>query len=232
MKNKIRILIADDQNIIRWGLSSVLAGQENIEVVGEAIDGGEALEKARLLQPDVILMDLLMPRIDGLAAIQAIIKEIPDARILVLTSYEDERNILAAIKAGAMGFLSKDFDFDNLMSTIEGVYRGNLSIPQKAVRKWVQSLAEPDPEFQNDILTESELRILGLVCQGLSNQEIANTLSVSKSTVRTHVSSLLRKLGVSSRAKAILYAFENGLVQMQKPVNLSDRNPMKSNKPD
>ena len=217
MSEKIRILIVDDQNIIRWGLISVLTGEENIEIVGEAVDGVDALEKVKLLQPDVILMDLVMPRMDGIAAIQSIIQDNPSARILVLSGHEDDQTIMAAINAGAMGFLVKDFDLDGLLNSIIGVYHDNVSIPKKVVNKWVQGITKPTTNLNDVYLTDSELKVLRLMSQGMSNKELAVTLSVSKSTVRTHVSNLLRKLKVSSRTKAVLYAIEKGLVEPNRP---------------
>lgn len=217
VSEKIRILIVDDQNIIRWGLISVLTGEENIEIVGEAVDGVDALEKVKLLQPDVILMDLVMPRMDGIAAIQSIIQDNPSARILVLSGHEDDQTIMAAINAGAMGFLVKDFDLDGLLNSIIGVYHDNVSIPKKVVNKWVQGITKPTTNLNDVYLTDSELKVLRLMSQGMSNKELAVTLSVSKSTVRTHVSNLLRKLKVSSRTKAVLYAIEKGLVEPNRP---------------
>lgn len=219
---KIRVLLVDDQNIIRLGLKSILSGQPNLEIIGEAVDGADALVKTRDLHPDVIILDLVMPRMDGLSAIPLLSKAQPESKIIVLTSHEDEKIILAAVKAGAVGFLSKDTDLDNLLFTIEAAHRGIVSFPQAIVKKWAEGQSAPAVSGHLVSLTDREHKVLELVCQGQSNQEIANHLSVGLSTVRTHVSSILRKMDVPSRSKAILVAFESKLVPMNLPDSQAD----------
>jgi two-component system, NarL family, response regulator LiaR len=220
--NKIRVLLVDDQNIIRLGLASILSGKPNLEIIGEAVDGADALVKTREMHPDVIILDLVMPRMDGLSAIPLLLKEQPGLKIIVLTSHEDEKIILAAVKAGAVGFLSKDTDLDNLLFTLEAANRGIVSFPQAIVQKWALGVNAPADASHLVSLTERERKVLELVCQGQSNQEIANHLSVGLSTVRTHVSSILRKMDVPSRSKAILVAFESKLVPMNLPDGQAD----------
>lgn len=212
MGERIRILIADDHKIIRWGLRSVLDSETDMEVVGEAGDGLEALEKVRTLQPDVVLLDLVMPHLDGMAAIQAIRQEKPDVRILILTSHEDDTSVIEAIKAGALGYLFKNFELDNLLHAVREVYRGNLSLAPHAVQKLMRSLQQPATPAPVSLLTEREQEVLRMIGRGLSNQEIAESLSISKSTVRTHISNVLSKLGLSNRTQVALYAVEAGLV--------------------
>lgn len=212
MKGPIRLLIVDDHTVVRKGLSALLTSKYNMEVIGEAADGVEAVDEAARLQPDVILMDLVMPRKTGLEAIIEIKKENPRARILVLTSFDDDAQIVAAIRAGAMGYVLKDASPDELIDTIRGVYRGNLSIPVEMMQVVLAgSSEEPGEGTTHDILTARELDVLRQLALGRSNQEIADVLSVGTTTVRTHVSSILRKLGLENRTQAALYAIESGL---------------------
>jgi NarL family two-component system response regulator LiaR len=212
MSDLIRILVADDHTVVRKGLRSLLTAKYGLEVVGEAADGVEAVDQARELQPDVILMDLIMPRKTGLEAIIEIRKENPQARILVLTSFSENTQIAAAIKAGAMGYVLKDASPDELIHTIQGVHMGKLSIPAEMMQI---VLAEPtdktDPGSLETDLTSREIDVLRYLASGRSNQEIADMLGVGTTTVRTHVSSILRKLNLANRTQAALYAIEAGL---------------------
>jgi len=208
MTDLIRILVADDHFVVRQGLAALLAPRNGMEVVGEAATGREAVNLARALQPDVILMDMIMPELDGPEAITLIKQENPRARILVLTSFGESKQISAAIQAGALGYLLKDSSPDDLLHAIRSVYRGNLVLPQDLAVK----LMQPQPAVAVlDQLTERETDVLRLLAQGQSNQEIAVNLSISTTTVRSHVSNILLKLGVSNRTQAALVARERGL---------------------
>jgi len=207
----IRILLADDHPIVREGLRALIATEPGMLVVGEAKDGGEALFKARSLQPDVILLDLVMPRKDGLAAISEITHDLPGARILVLTSFAEDEYVFPALKAGAMGYLLKDASPQELLEAIRTVYRGESSLHPAIARKVLREFTRPsDPPARATSLTEREGEILLLVAQGLSNKAIAEQLVVSERTVRSHVSNILQKLHLHSRTQAALYALKEG----------------------
>ena len=209
MTDLIRILIADDHFVVRQGLATLLAPRNGMEVVGEAATGREAVDLARTLQPDVILMDMLMPEMDGPEAIRLIKQENPAARILVLTSFGESKQIAAAIQAGALGYLLKDSSPDDLLHAIRSVYRGNLVLPQDLAL----ALMQPRPAAAAlDQLTERETDVLRLLAQGQSNQEIAGNLNISTTTVRSHVSNILMKLNVSNRTQAALAAQERKLL--------------------
>lgn len=213
MTTLIRILIADDHFVVRQGLTTLLVARNGMEVVGEAATGREAVELARTLQPDVILMDMMMPDLDGPQAITLIKKENPEARILVLTSFGDSEMVLTAIQAGALGYLLKDSSPDDLFHAIRSVARGSMTLPQDLALK----LMQPQPTIARlDQLTEREIEVLRLVAQGQSNQEIAKTLIIGTTTVRTHVSSLLAKLGFSNRTQLAIFAVEQGFGQAKK----------------
>lgn len=210
----IRVLIVDDHTVLRNGLAALLSTPRfNIDVVGEAADGLEAVEKTRHLQPDVILLDLVMPRMGGLDAIPKIKEKNPKVRILVLTSFSEEEDIVAALRAGAEGYLIKDCSPDELINAIRGVHLGHFSLPADMARKIMSLDLEMDQQAQNPQLTRRELEVLHYMAQGFSNQEIAEQLSVSTNTVRSHVRNVLRKLDVSNRTQAALYAIESGLVE-------------------
>lgn len=212
MSNLIRVLIADDHMVVRRGLGALLIPRNGMEVIGEASDGAEAVALARALQPDVILMDMVMPNKDGVTAIEEIRQFNPAARILVLTSFGEEGQISKAIRAGALGYLLKDTSPDQLFQAVRSVASGHLSLPQDLARKLVQDLQRPpQAEPLESILTERELDVLKGIARGLSNQEIAAELAIGVTTVRSHVSSLLSKLGLTNRTQAALYAVERGL---------------------
>jgi len=207
----IHILIADDHPIVREGLRALIATEPGMIVVGEAKDGDEAVFKAHSLQPDVILLDLVMPRKDGLAAISEITHDLPGARILVLTSFAEDEYVFPAIKAGAMGYLLKDASPQELLEAIRAVYRGESSLHPAIARKVLREFTRPaDPPTRTTSLTEREGEILLLVAQGLSNKAIAEQLVVSERTVRSHVSNILQKLHLHSRTQAALYALKEG----------------------
>ncbi len=216
MTDLIRVLIVDDHLVVRQGLRALLIPRNGIEVVGEAADGVEAIDKARQLQPDVILMDLNMPHKSGVEAIAGIIQDNPAAKILVLTSFGDEANVSAAIKAGALGYLMKNSSAEELFYSIRGVAVGGLYLSPNVAQTFKQNLQQPadntSPPPVPD-LTERELDVLRGVAKGLSNQKIAEMLGVENSTVRSHISTILSKLGLDNRTQAALYAIEMGLGQ-------------------
>ena len=214
----IRVLVADDHAIVREGLRSLLETEPGMELAGEAVDGEEAVAHARAVRPDVILLDLMMPRLDGIAAIGEIKREQPDARILVLTSFAEDEKVFAAIKAGALGYLLKDSSPQELLQAIREVARGESSLHPTIARKVLRELSRP-PELPAtpEPLTARELDVLRLVAQGLSNQEIAGRLALSERTARTHVSQILAKLQLANRTQAALYALREGLARPDAP---------------
>ncbi len=213
--NAIRILVADDHAIVRKGICALLATEPSIEVVGEAHDGQEALDKAAGIQPDVILMDLVMPGMDGLEATRRITDRQPGVRVLVLTSFAGDDKVFPAIKAGALGYLLKDSGPEELVTAIQQVYRGESSLHPSIARRLLRELSDPtqrDPGI--DPLTEREVEVLQLVAQGRSNRDISEQLGISEATVRTHVSKILSKLNLGSRTQAALYALREGLASL------------------
>jgi two-component system, NarL family, response regulator LiaR len=215
MAEIIRVLIADDHPVVREGLRGLIEIQPNLELAGEAVDGVEAVEKAKSLQPDVILLDMVMPRKDGVQAIGEIKQENPQARILVLTSFSESEKALPAIKAGALGYLLKDSAPEELLQAISNVYYGQISLHPAIARLLVQELSQPsDLPPAEEPLTEREVEVLQLIAQGLSNQEIADTLVVGERTVSTHVSNILDKLHLANRTQAALYALRKGLASL------------------
>lgn len=215
MTNRIRILIADDHPIVREGLRGLIAVTPGMEVVAEATDGEEAVQQARAAQPDVILLDLVMPRKDGLQAIQEIKQENPQARILVITSFAEDDKVFPAIKAGASGYLLKDSSPQELLQAIREVYRGEVSLHPTIARKLVRELNRPpNLPLSKEPLTLREMEVLTLVAQGLSNLKLAQKLGVSEVTVRTHIHNILNKLHLANRTQAALYALREGLVDL------------------
>lgn len=205
--SEIRILICDDHPVVRQGIRWLVETECDMKIVGEASDGAQALAMAGELRPDVILMDLLMPGRDGLWAVREIIKSMPDARILILTSFAEDERVVEAVKSGALGYLLKDSSPAELIAAIRELAAGGSPIPPQIARRLVRGLtaAKPQPVDEGE-LTERENEVLVLIAEGLSNQEIADRLVVSERTVRCHVSSILHKLHLSSRTQAALYA--------------------------
>jgi NarL family two-component system response regulator LiaR len=212
---KIRLLIADDHAIVREGISHLISGRPDIEIVAEAEDGTQAVQLARTHRPDVVLLDLVMPRMDGIAAIKAIKHEDPEARILVLTSFAEEERVFAAIKAGALGYLLKDSSPLALIQAIRDVHRGDSSLHPSIARKLIRELNRPpDLPPTEDPLTEREVEVLKLVAKGLTNQDIAARLFISPRTVGAHVGHILDKLHLANRTQAALHALREGLVDL------------------
>jgi DNA-binding NarL/FixJ family response regulator len=205
----IRVLIADDHSVVRQGLRMFLSLDPEFDVVGEAADGAEALRMARELLPDVVLMDLLMPVMDGIAATAAIRSTLPDTEVLALTSVLEDASVTGAVRAGAIGYLLKDTDADALCRAIKAAAAGQVQLsPQAAARLMREVRAPESPEA----LTERETEVLRLLAQGRANKEIARDLGIGEKTVKTHVSNILAKLGVQSRTQAALHAVQIGLV--------------------
>jgi two-component system, NarL family, response regulator LiaR len=216
MNERIRVLIADDHHVVRGGIRALLETEDDIDVIDEAADGVETVLKTRSLNPDVILMDLMMPRKTGIEAIEEIKQEDPDARILVLTSYSDDEKVFAAIKAGALGYLLKETSTKELLQAIHDVYRGESSLHPAIARKLIRELNRPSNlPPADEPLTEREIEVLIFVARGYSNQDIANALFISERTVRTHVSNILSKLHLANRTQAALYALKEGLTNLE-----------------
>jgi NarL family two-component system response regulator LiaR len=211
----IRVLVVDDHAIVRRGLKAVLDLVPDIELAGEAENGKQALKMNQDLKPDVILMDLMMPEMDGIACIREIKAQSPKARILVLTSFGSEEMLFPAIKAGAMGYHLKDTTPETLVTAIRQVYRGESSLHPLIARKVLDELhAGPEQRLTEDPLTQRELEVLRLIAQGLENKDIAAKLVISEATVRTHVSNILGKLHLATRTQAALYALKEGLASL------------------
>jgi NarL family two-component system response regulator LiaR len=214
MSEIIQILIVDDHAIIREGLRALIATEPGMKVVGEAADGFQAVHLALALRPDLILLDLVMPRKDGLATILDLKREGSEAHILVLTSYLEDDQVFPALKAGALGYLLKDTGPDELLQAIRQVHRGEVSLHPIVAHKVISELNRPPVlPLTPDPLTPRELEVLTLVAQGLSNREVAEKLAISERTARTHVSNILNKLHLANRLQATLYALQEGWVE-------------------
>ena len=205
----IRIVIADDHSVVRQGLRMFLGLDPELEVVGEAADGAEALRLAQQLRPDVVVMDLLMPVMDGIAATAAIRRELPDTEVLALTSVLEDASVVGAVRAGAIGYLLKDTQAEALCQAIKAAAAGQVQLTPRAAARLMQVVSTPESP---EALTERETEVLRLLAQGQSNKQIAQGLHITEKTVKTHVSNILGKLGVQSRTQATLYAIRIGLV--------------------
>ncbi len=207
-----RILIADDHAVVRQGLRMFLSLDPDFEIVGEAADGAQAVALAQRLKPDVILMDLLMPVMDGIAATAAIRREQPDSEVIALTSVLEDASVIGAVRAGAIGYLLKDANADELCRAIRAAAAGQVQLSPKAAERLMREVRAPESP---ETLTEREIEVLRLLAQGQANKEIARTLNIGEKTVKTHVSHILAKLGVPSRTQAALHAARIGLVSLK-----------------
>jgi NarL family two-component system response regulator LiaR len=209
--NPIKILLVDDHMVVRSGLSTVLAIYDDMELVGEAGDGEEAIRLCERLQPDVVLMDLLMPKMDGVTATRTIKERWPRIIVIALTSFKEQEYVEGALKAGASGYLLKNVSAEELVNAIRRAVAGQPSLSPEAAQVLIRKINEPPPPGQD--MTNREKEILALMVEGLSNTEIAGRLVVSQSTVKFHVSNVLAKLGVTSRTEAVALAVKNRLVK-------------------
>ncbi|MDQ4107635.1 MAG: response regulator transcription factor [Actinomycetota bacterium] len=213
----IRVLIADDQALIRSGFRLILDGQDDIEVVGEAIDGGDAVEQYRRLSPDVVVMDVRMPSLDGIEATRRLTASDEPARVLILTTFDLDEYVYEALRAGASGFLLKDRPPEELIAAVRVVAQGEAllapSVTRRLIREFASRTGSTRPVPELDELTEREREVLVLMGQGLSNSEIASALFLAQTTVKTHVGHVLQKLRLRDRAQAVVVAYESGLVR-------------------
>ena len=206
--SKIRVLIVDDHAMVRQGIATFIELQDDVELIGEAANGREAIARVEELKPDVVLMDLVMPEMDGVTATREIKVRYPDVKVLVLTSFVNDAQLTPALQAGASGYLLKDIAADDLMKAIRAAQRGETPLAPAVARKLVEGARTPqdDESIKLAALTERERQVLALLGRGLSNKEIAAKLSISEKTVKFHVSGVLSKLGVSDRTQAALFA--------------------------
>ena len=211
MANEIKVLLVDDHTVVRSGLGAVLAVSDDLKLIGEAADGEEAVRFCEHNQPDVILMDLLMPKMDGVAATKAIKERWPKTQIIVLTSFKEKEYVEGALKAGAVSYLLKNVSADELINAVRKAHTGQSSLSPEAAQVLIQKMNEPAQPGQD--MTEREREILALMVEGLSNNAIAERLFVSQSTVKFHVSNVLSKLGVNSRIEAVALAVKHHLVK-------------------
>ncbi len=213
----IKVLLADDHELVRKGFRLMLDAQPDLGVVGEAADGAEAVELCRRLRPDVVLMDLHMPGLDGVRATELITAELPEVRVLALSTFDLDENVVAALRAGAGGFLPKDVSPEELIEGVRVVHRGESAVAPRLLTRLIGTMvhaSRPRPiPAELDGLTDREREVLVLIARGRSNAEIAQDLSVSPSTVKNHVTSLFAKIGVRDRAQAVIVAYEAALIR-------------------
>ncbi|MER7275724.1 response regulator transcription factor [Dactylosporangium sp. NPDC000244] len=215
-QESIRVVVADDQRVVREGLALVLGLLPDVEVVGAAGDGAEAVDLAVALRPDIVLMDLRMPRCDGVEATRRLRERAPEVRVVVLTTYSDDRSVLEALRAGAKGYLTKEAGGEEIQAALRRVLDDGAALDPAVQHHVLNALtrgepAPAQPAPRNDDLTPREAEVLGLIAGGLTNGQIAARLFISEGTVKSHVNHLLAKLGVRDRAQAVAYAFRNGL---------------------
>ncbi len=214
-ENKIKVLIVDDHAIVRQGLRTLLELMDDISVVGEAANGKIAIDLVSQIHPDVVMMDLMMPEMDGITATRQICAQNPGIKIIALTSFLEDENIIPAIQAGATSFLLKDVSPTELVDTIRAAYRGEARLHPNVARKLMDQVSSHPASLENSLgdITDREMEVLRLVAQGMSNKEIASTLVISEKTVKTHISSLLGKLNLNDRTQLAIYALKNGLIK-------------------
>jgi DNA-binding NarL/FixJ family response regulator len=224
MTETIRVLLADDQRVVREGLATLLGLLDGVDVVGTASDGDEVLEQAGTLRPDVVLMDLRMPRCDGVEATRRLRESHPEIKVLMLTTYADDRSVIDALRAGARGYLTKDTGAEEIRRALDQVTRGQAAIDPTVQHHLIDAISagpsahdsRPVPKLP-DGLTPREAEVLALIAEGLSNSEIAERLSVNETTVKSHVNHLFAKTGVRDRAQAVTYAYRHGLADAPDP---------------
>jgi DNA-binding NarL/FixJ family response regulator len=212
----IRVLVVDDQTLVRSGISQILSHAADIDVIGDAANGSEAVEKTLRLRPDVVLMDVRMPAMDGLEATKRIIAQRPETKVIVLTTFELDEYVFGAVRAGASGFLLKDIDPDSLRQAVKVVAEGNALLSPSVTRRVIAEFAETTGDLDDSVLdqlTPREVEVLALVGKGRSNDEIAEELFISASTAKTHVNRAMMKLGVHDRAQLVVIAYETGLIR-------------------
>ena len=215
MNRVIRVLIVDDHTVVRDGLNALLSAEPGMKVIGMAGDGQEAVRLAKELQPDVILLDLVMPKMDGVKATQEIKKVYPQARILMLTSFAENHQVFSAIKAGAIGYLMKDTSSEELIQAIRDTYENRPALGPDIARRLMMDIQNREGDkLDENSLTEREVEILQYMALGKTNQDIADELYLSERTVRTHVTNILAKLGLSNRTQAVLYALREGIAHI------------------
>jgi DNA-binding NarL/FixJ family response regulator len=215
MSEKIRVLVAEDHAVVRMGLRALISSEPRFQFAGEAVDGAEAVNKALALKPDVIVMDLLMPVKDGIEAITDIRRAMPDARILVLTSYNSSDKVVPAVRAGALGYILKDAHPQEIVAAIKSLHEGTVYFHQSIARLLFRDgEVQAEEDAPHEELTERELEILRLIAKGLSNEEIAEQLVIARSTVGVHIGRILGKLGLSNRTQAALYALRTGIASL------------------
>jgi DNA-binding NarL/FixJ family response regulator len=212
---RVRVLVADDQTLFRAGLVRLLEEDPRVEVVGQAGDGAEAVEMADRLRPDVVLMDLRMPNLDGIEATRRIVAEFPEVRVLLLTVLDADSNVIQALKAGASGYILKDSKPDSIVSSLLAVMAGERVMASAVANRVLEMLTgTTTPKEFYDGLTNREIEILKLLAGGMANKQIAYRLKISEKTVRNHVSNMYEKLGIYDRSQAVLYAVRKGLVEV------------------
>ncbi len=212
MAESIGVLLVDDHAVVREGLRSFLELQDGVRIVGEAGDGEEAVRQAERLRPDVVLMDLSMPRLDGVGAMRELRRLVPECRVIVLTSFAEDERLLPAIRAGAAGYLFKDVEPQELARAVRAAHAGQAVLDPAVAARLVEAIAQPAGESAAERLTPREREVLALIAGGLSNKRIARELGLSEKTVKTHVGHVLAKLGVSDRTQAALHAVHAGLL--------------------
>lgn len=210
-----RVLVVDDQTLFRMGLTSLLSEDERVDVVGQAVDGADALKQAVKLKPDVVLMDIKMPNVDGIEATRQILEAVPGTRVLILTTFETDSQVIQALKAGASGYVLKDSSAAAIVSSIVAVMAGERVMASAVANRVLEMLTgTTTPKEFYDGLTNREIEILKLLANGMANKQIAYRLKISEKTVRNHVSNTYEKLGIYDRSQAVLYAVRKGLVEV------------------